>query len=150
MVVVTGITGFLSLALVGLFATSLKIQRNAQAINETMQTAHFSMDAMWRAIRLSSAFPSNPSGPSSIQFKNPEGTVATTYDLSSGKLRESRVPGSILFLTSDTFTIDRLQFIIRAGSIQPRVTIILGMYAKESPKQRIDLQTVVSLRRIDL
>lgn len=152
MVVVTGIVGILAVVLTSLLVMNLRAQSNIQAVHEAIQNVHGAVDVMWRTIRFTSLMPSQPGGPSMIVIRDPEGSRSITYSLSGGQLMETKTnPTESLPLTSSKVVIDRLEFVIQsAASLQPRVVIVLGLYARDHPRQRLDIQKTVSLRRIDL
>lgn len=169
--VLTTITIFLLIsgAIFGLFTSSLVAQRKALASQKIFDNVSYVIEYMSRALRMAlkddiggvncllvaqdkSNFEITHSG-SGIKFREYKGTGCQEFYLEAGRLKENK-EGTINFLTPDKMKINSLKFDIfgenQVDEFQPRVTIFLDMETTGAAVAKIQIQTTISQRNLDV
>jgi prepilin-type N-terminal cleavage/methylation domain-containing protein len=158
LVVAMGVFSLISVALVGLFVSSLRGEKKALNVQLVQDNARIVMETMVRELRDGSdvVFNSNQN----VSFKDKSGMSITYYvdACSSSNVTNNCIKrmasGSAINLGSENVNVTNLQFygVSSSASLnQPRVTILFTMESGVAPyKASINLQTTVSLRNMKL
>jgi len=160
-----GITIFslLSGAVIGILISGIKFQRHYLKRQQALDQLSFAIEYMGRALRMArkddgsfGCLPagwnySNPSGEGSIKFINHlQDDECQEFFLQEGVLKYKKGAQEPLPLTSPNLQIEELKFQLLGQSgadlLQPRVTIFLRL----SSPSKIELQTTVSQRNLDM
>lgn len=134
--------------LLGLFFSSLNLQRRAFSSRDLQDNAKFILDLMSKEIRTGADFSLLGT---ELRFTNDRG-VSVRYGLSGAAIQ--RWNGvSYETLTSTTANVNRLDFLLfgqGANDGQPRVTIILKINPTANlPAPSLETQTTISSRELD-
>jgi prepilin-type N-terminal cleavage/methylation domain-containing protein len=157
-VIIAGPTGF--------FISSLKSQRKALSTMEIVDNSSYILEYISRALRMAKKddldgisclsgdkvnYEITYSG-QGIKFKNYNGQCQEFY-LEGGQLKENKA-GNILPITPPDLEVSNLKFQIsgegQADNLQPRVTIFFEIRKKSQPETKIQFQTTISQRNLDV
>lgn len=158
LVVALGVFSVISMALVGLFVSSLRGERKALNMQLTQDNARLVMETMVRELRDGSSVVFNSDQNLSFNDKN---GISITYSVGAcsppnvtNNCIKRTASGSTIDLGSENVSTTNLKFFgVSSGAPlnQPRVTIFFTMESGMAPySSNINLQTTVSLRNIRL
>lgn|SRR3989344_4487552 len=135
-------------AVTSIYLTAIEQQRRAFGRQNVLDNSRFVLEKMSRAVRESEIV---SVGGSSLEINHPtEGNI--TYTLDDGRLEENGTA-----ITGGKVEVEGLSFIptgLGSGdAVQERVTILLSIRSiteKSSEEARINVQTTVTVRNLDL
>jgi prepilin-type N-terminal cleavage/methylation domain-containing protein len=151
---------------VGTLLSMTNAQNKAMAIRAAMDNIGFGFEVMTKEIRTGESFhcgisnfdySTNPrdcaGGGPSFTFINALGSTVT-YRAENGRLEKSSDGGTtFLPLTAPEVDVERIRFYVEGSSpsdtLQPKVTMVMGVKSGVRLPAEIDLQTTITQRRID-
>lgn len=162
MLVATGLFVTVMTVAVGSLLVILDANRKAQNISSSINNVFFSMETITRLVRTGYDFDCGnsggltdcPDGASSIHFTDDRNRDNEIF--LSGSAVSRTVDGETYQITSDTFAVQSLRFIVtgsvRSDTEQPTVTVILrGIANPDSPeKSELIVQSTLTQRLLDL
>ena len=155
---------------IGLFSAGVENQRKILALQTLSNNTSYVIEYMSRTIRMAKKDLGglylttagcnfeNPDGDSSILFMNYH-QDRQEFFLENGQIKEKKGPLSqsgplAIPLTSDNFLVQKLVFELsgecQTDELQPKVTIVIEIQTKEAKPQRLNLQTTISQRDLDI
>ncbi len=151
---------------IGLFNAGIESQRKSLAMQTLSNSTSYTIEYMSRTIRMAKKdlmgtyvsagcnFEPSDSEANYIRFLNYNGKQQE-FILQNGQIKEQKEPASgFTALTSDNFQVNKLVFRVSGGcqddELQPKVTIVIEIQTKEAKPQKLNLQTTISQRDLDI
>jgi len=136
-----------------LLSTGVQAQRKVLALQNVQENARFILEFMTKEIRMSNI---NAGNSSSLSITRPDGE-RIQYLFVNGNLERRTIPAGVGGpINSDSVSVNGSFYTIGIGTsdnLEPRATIVLsvqGKGTKTEEQAKIDLQTTLSQRTLDL
>ena len=156
---------------INLFSAGIESQRRTLALQTLSNSTSYVIEYMSRAIRMAKKDLDGLYIDAGCNFKNPYDDdskilfmsyhqYSQYFFLENGQIKERKGPPSqsdpsVLPLTSDNFEVTKLVFKLSGecqavDELQPKVTIVIEIQTKEVKPQKLNLQTTISQRDLDI